>query len=57
MIENYFTEAMGFFTQKVIEFNDTFSLVVIQKILIKYLLHASHGSPCQKHVGGYTPIC
>ena len=34
----------GHLTHKVIDFNSTFSSVVIPKILIKYLLHASHDS-------------
>ena len=42
--KNYFTDAMGISHKKVIDFNRTFSSVVIPKILIKYLLHASHDS-------------
>ena len=32
------------YTKKVIDFNGTFSSVVVPKILIKYLLHACHDS-------------
>ena len=47
--ENYFTDAMGILHKKVIDFINTFSLVVIPKKLIKYLLHVSHDS--LGHVG------
>ena len=40
---------MGILHKKVIDFNNTFSSVVIPKILIKYLMHASHDS--LGHVG------
>ena len=40
--DNYFIDAMGILHQKVINFNNTFSAVVIPQILIKYLLHSSH---------------
>ena len=40
---------MGILHKKVVNFNSTFSAVVIQQILIKYLLHASHDS--LGHVG------
>ena len=40
--KNYFTDAIGILHTKVIDFNSTFSSVVIPKILIKYLLHALH---------------
>ena len=42
--DKYFTDSMGIFAKKVIDFNSTFSSVVLPKILIKYLLHASHDS-------------
>ena len=42
--ENYFTDTMGILHKNVINFNSTFSSVVIPQILIKYLLHASHDS-------------
>ena len=45
----YFIDAMGILHKKVIDFNSTFSSVVIPKIPIKYLLHASHDS--LGHVG------
>ena len=48
--ENYITDTMGILHKNVMDFNSTFSSVVIPKILIKYLLHASHDSP--GHVGG-----
>ena len=41
---NYFIDAMGILHEKVINFNSTFSAVVIPQILIKYLLHASYDS-------------
>ena len=41
---NYFTVAMGILHKKVIDFNSTFSSVVVPKILIRYLLHTSHDS-------------
>ena len=41
---NYFTDVMGILHKKVINFNSTFSAVVIPQIFIKYLLHASHNS-------------
>ena len=49
MNKNYFTDAMGILHKKVIDFNTTFSSVVIPRILIKYLLHASYDS--LGHVG------
>ena len=42
--ENYFKDAMSILHKKVIDFNSTFSSVEVPKILIKYLLHASHDS-------------
>ena len=42
--KNYFTDAMVIL-QKVINFNSTFSSVVIPKMLIKYFLYASPDSP------------
>ena len=39
--DNYFIDAMGILHKKVINFNSTFSAVVIPQILIKSLLHAS----------------
>ena len=42
--DNYFIGAVGILYKKVINFNSTFSAVVILQILIKYLLHASHDS-------------
>ena len=42
--DDYFTDAMGILHKKVINFNSTFSAVVTQLILIKYLLHALHCS-------------
>ena len=42
--KNYFTDTMGILLNEVIDFNSTFLSVVIPKILIKYLLHASHDS-------------
>ena len=42
--DNYFIDAMGILNQKVINFNSTFSAVVVPQILLKYLLHASHNS-------------
>ena len=40
--ENYFTDAMSILHKEVIDFNSTFSSVIVPGILIKYLLHASH---------------
>ena len=40
--DNYFIDATGILHKKVINFNSTFSAVVITQTLIKYLLHASH---------------
>ena len=40
---------MGIFHRKAIDFNSTFSAVVVPKVFIKYLLHASHDS--LGHVG------
>ena len=40
--ENYFIDTMDILHEKVIDFNSTFSSVVIPEILIKYILHASH---------------
>ena len=42
--ENYFKDTMGILHKKVIDFNSTFLSVVVPKILIKYLQHASHNS-------------
>ena len=47
--QNYDTQktlrvTMGILHKKVIDFNSIFSSVAIPKILIKYLLHASHDS-------------
>ena len=42
--DNYFIDAMGILHKKVIDFNSTFSAVVIPQILIKCLLLASHDS-------------
>ena len=47
--ENYFTNATGILHKRVRDFNSTFSSVAIPKILIKYLLYASHNS--LDHVG------
>ena len=47
--ENYFTDIMGTLHKMVIDFNSMISSVVIQKILIKYLLHTLHDSLA--HVG------
>ena len=47
--ENYFTNTMGILHKKVIDFNSSFSSVVMPKVIIKYLLHASHDS--LDHVG------
>ena len=46
---NYFIDTRGILHKKVIDFNSTFSAVVILQMLIKYLLHASHDS--LGHVG------
>ena len=40
--KNYFMDAMDILHKKVIDFNSTFSSVVIPQILIIHLLHASH---------------
>ena len=40
----YFIDAMSILHKKVLNFNSTFSAMVIPQILIKYLLHASHDS-------------
>ena len=40
--DNYFADTMGILYKKVIDFNSTFSAVVVPQILIKYLLHTSH---------------
>ena len=42
--DNYFIDATGILHKKVIDFNSTFSAIVVPQILIKYLLHASHDS-------------
>ena len=42
--DNYFIHTWGLLHKKVIDFNSTFSAVVIPQILIKYLLYASHNS-------------
>ena len=41
---NYFIDAMGILHEEVINFNNTFSTVVIPQILITYLPHTSHNS-------------
>ena len=40
--DKYFTDSMGILHKKVIDFNSTFSSVVVPKVLIRNLLHASH---------------
>ena len=47
--DNYFIDATGILYKKVINFNRTFSALVMPQILIKCLLHASHDS--LEHVG------
>ena len=47
--DTYFTDSMGILHKKVIDFNSTFSSVVVPKLLIKYLLHTLHNS--LGHVG------
>ena len=47
--DKYFIDTTGIFHKKVTDFNITFSSVVVPKVLIKYLLHASHDS--SGHVG------
>ena len=42
--KNYFKDALCNLNKKVIDFNSTYLSVVVPKILIKYLLHASHES-------------
>ena len=42
--DNYFTDAIGILHKKDVDFNSTFSAVVVPQILIKYLLLASHNS-------------
>ena len=48
--DNYFIDAKGILHKKVINFNSTFTAVVVPRILIKYLLHVSHDS--LGHTGG-----
>ena len=47
--DKYFTDSMGILHKKVIDCNSTFSSIEVSKVLIKYLLHASHDS--LGHVG------
>ena len=42
--DSCFTDTMGILHKKFINFNSTFSAVVIPQIIIKYLLHTSHSS-------------
>ena len=42
--DNYFIDATGILHEKVINFNSTFSAIVLPQIMIKYLLHVSHDS-------------
>ena len=42
--DNYFIDATSILHKEVIDFNSTFSVMVILQILIKYLLYASHDS-------------
>ena len=43
--DNSFIDTLCILHKKVINFNSTFSAVVLPQILIKYLLHASHDLP------------
>ena len=47
--DKYFTDSMGILNKRVVDFNSTFSSVVVSEVLIKYMLHASHDSLA--HVG------
>ena len=45
----YFTDSMEILHKKVIDFNSTFTSVVVPKVLIKYLLYILHAA--LGHVG------